>query len=196
MATNPPTATFYPAERNLFGRFGKLYVADITAAANGDQSVGNLRWLANVTEITATMTIDRLEVRRSGDRFVKYKAGEVTGEGSLTMDKVNSDFEKVFIDYVNRASTANLELPTYQLHLAIEDSGIPNITFDKNGFAESGHEEIILDCVNFWSMPFGFSLSDMITRDLDFTFTSISYGGDDANPHLITDPAQLPTRIC
>lgn len=193
---NGPTATNYSAERNIYGRHGKLFVAPIATAANGDQSVGGLRWLANVTEITATATIDKLEVRRSGDRFVRYKAGEVTGEGTLTMDKVNSDFEVMFIEYINRSTTQSLELPAFQLHLSLEDSGLPNIQFDADGFAVKGHEEIILECVNFWSMPFGFSLSDMVSRDLDFTFQGLGIGGDAQNPHVIVDPKQLPRRIC
>lgn len=193
---NGPTATFYPAERNIYGRHGKLFVANIETAANGDQNLGGLRWLANVTEVSATMTIDRLEVRRSGDRFVRYKAGEVTGEGTLTMDYVNSEFSSALIDYIKRSTTESLELPSYFLHLSLEDPGIPGIEFDQDGFATKGHEEVILECVNFWSIPFGFSLADMVTRDLDFTFQGVDFGGDDANPHKIVDPVTLPRRIC
>lgn len=178
--TGGPTKTSYAAEENIYGRHGKLFVKNV----NGDDQT--IRWLSNVTEISATMTVDRLEVRRSGDRFVRYKSGEVTGEGTLTMDKVNSEFEKQFIKFVKRATSESLLLPEFELHLSLEDSGIKGIKFE-DGFATEGHEEVILSGVNFWSMPFGFSLSDMISRDLDFTFTDVDFGGDDNNPHYIND---------
>lgn len=187
--TTPPTKTFYPAERNIYGRHGKLFVGGIGGASA-------LRWLANVTEVSATMTIDRLEVRRSGDRFVRYKAGEVTGEGTLTMDYVNSDLSADLIKYINRSTADGLELPAYYLHMSLEDPGQPGIEYDEDGFATKGHEEIVLETVNFWSIPFGFSLSDMVTRDLDFTFQGVDFGGDAQNPHKIVDPIMtLPPSI-
>jgi hypothetical protein len=183
------TTTNYEAERNIYGRHGKLFARDITHN-------GQLRWLSNVTEISATMTIDRLEVRRSGDRFVKYKAGEITAEGTLTMDKVNSVFERQFIEYANRSTDQSLKLTEFELHLSLEDSGIDGIEFNReNGMAEKGHEAIILLGVNFWSLPLGFSLSDMVTRDLDFTFTGIDVGGPDDTPTYIADNHYLPPAI-
>lgn len=181
------TKTVYKAEQNIYGRHGKLFVKDVT---NNGQPV----WLSNVTEISATMTVDRLEVRRSGNRFVQYKSGEVTGEGTMTMDKVNSEFEKKFIEFVRRSSTDSLVLPEFELHLSLEDSGIEGIEFDENGFAKKGHELVVLSGVNFWSMPFGFSLSDMITRDLDFTFTEVDFGTGDGGELTIKDTqAAFPT---
>lgn len=172
MAINP-----YGPDRNIFGRAGKVYrkLVPTDGTAGNDQP---LEWIANATEITATMTIDRLEVRRAGSYFVQYKAGEITGEGTLTIDKVNSKFEEEFVNYVNTTSdgTTSRVLPTYYLHLTLEDPGQPGIQWDENNKPKQGHEEIILSGVNFWTMPFGFSIGDMVTRDLDFTFSGISFG--------------------
>lgn len=154
----------YSPERSIYGRAGRVFM-------DGE-------WLANVTEISATMTIDRMEVRRAGDYFVQYKAGEITGEGSLTFDKVNSDFEAMFINYINGMDIngqplTDRALPVFDLMVNLEDRGIPNIQFDEQGEAISGHESITLSGVNFWSLPIGYSMTDLLSRDMDFTFIGI-----------------------
>src|SRR5690606_40962516 len=124
-------------EPNIFCRAGRLFLRPILTKPDGSQELGQFQWLANVTEISATMNIDRLEVRRAGDYFVKYKPGEVTGEGSLTLDKVNSNFEKVFIDHVNAIGDPGgpTNLPYFHITISLEDPGIPGIQFDETGFA-------------------------------------------------------------
>lgn len=191
MATNP-----YGPDRNIFGRAGRVYRKLIPTGATAEPIGTPLDWIANATEITATMTIDRMEVRRAGSYFVQYKAGEITGEGTLTIDKVNSKFEEEFVSFINGIdpttgkATTSRTLPVYYLHLTLEDPGQPNIEYDSTtSEATKGQEEIILKNVNFWTMPFGFALNDMVTRDLDFTFTGITFGTDTANKALvITDP--------
>lgn len=183
--------TNYKAEQNLYGRHGKLFAKrsfrpGATPSGQGLDG-GELKWLSNVTEINATMTVDRLEVRRSGDRFVRYKSGEITGEGTMTMDKVNSYFEKNMIEFIGRDTTQSLVLPEFVLIMSIEDPDIDGIDFGGDVFAKKGHEQVIISGVNFWSLPLGFSLSDMITRDLDFTFTDVAFGGDDNQPAVIFD---------
>lgn len=187
----------YSAERNIFGRSGRLFIQAINTDGEGNQSLGPFQWLANVTEVSATMTVDRLEVRRAADYFVKYKPGEVTGEGSLTLDKVNSNFESIFIEHVNaiKSGSGATNLPFFHITITLEDPGIPNIKYDDSGFAESGHEEVILECAQFWTMPFGYSTTDIVTRDLDFTFQGISFGGT-GEGNKITEPTTLPRRIC
>jgi len=171
----------YSSERSIYGRAGRVF-------RNGT-------WLANVTEISATMTIDRMEVRRAGDYFVKYKAGEITGEGSLTFDKVNSDFDAEFISYINGVDIngnplSNRALPVFNLLITLEDRGIPNIQFDDDGEAISGHEAILLKCVNFWSLPIGYSMTDLLSRDMDFTFMGIEL------MRAIVDPPNVDINAC
>jgi len=171
----------YSPERSIYGRAGRV--------------LRNGTWLANVTEISATMTIDRMEVRRAGDYWVQYKAGEFTGEGSLSFDKVNSLFESEFINYINGtdssgAPLANRALPVFNLMINLEDRGIPNIQFDENGEAISGHESIILNCVNFWSLPVGYTMTDLLSRDMDFTFRGIQMVRE------IVDPPNVDVTAC
>jgi len=171
----------YSPERSIYGRSGRVLRDGV--------------WLANVTEISATMTIDRMEVRRAGDYWVQYKAGEFTGEGSVSFDKVNSLFETEFINYINGVDTngqalTNRALPVFNLMINLEDRGIPNIQFDEQGEAVSGHESIILECVNFWSLPVGYTMTDLLSRDMDFTFRGIRL------VKAIVDPPNIDVNGC
>ena len=171
----------YSPERSIFGRSGRVLRDGV--------------WLATVTEISATITVDRLEVRRAGDYWVKYKAGEFTGEGSLTFDKVNSVFEESLISYINGVDTQgnalpNRALPVFNLMVNLEDRGIPNIQFNELGEAISGHESIILNCVNFWSLPLGYTMGDLLSRDIEFTFTGATMA------RAITDPPNPDPHGC
>lgn len=169
----------YSPERSIYGRSGRVFRDGV--------------WLANVTEVSATMTVDRMEVRRAGDYFVKYKAGEITGEGSLTFDKVNSQFDAEFINYINGVDSAgnplqDRALPVFNLMITLEDRGIPNIQFDEQGEAISGHEAVVLQNVNFWSLPLGYSMTDLLSRDMDFTFTGVKLA------RSIVEPVNIPPR--
>jgi len=135
----------YAAERSIFGRAGKLYL-------DGD-------WVATATEFTATVSVDNMEIRRAGDYWLRHKAGQITGEGSLTVEKVNSSFEKAFIDYINSNENA---IRSYVLQGVLDDPGMPN------------PERLTLQEVTFWSVPVGFSIDDIVTRDLDFNFYGIT----------------------
>lgn len=149
----------YDAGRNIYGRWGRVF-------RNGN-------WLANVTEISANVEIDRMEVRRSGTRWVDYKEGEITGSGSLTMDYVNSDFTVEQINYINGVvSTQGYRLPVSEISMNLEDANIPGIVYDSYGNAIEGHESIILKGVKFWDLPLGFG-SEMVGREFSFTFSGL-----------------------
>lgn len=171
----------YSPERSIYGRSGRVLRDGV--------------WLATVTEISATVNIDRMEVRRAGDFWVQYKAGEFTGEGSLSFDKVNSQFEREIINYINGTDSSgnplpNRALPVFNLMINLEDRGIPNIAFNEDGEAISGHESIILSCVNFWSLPVGYTMTDLLSRDLDFTFRGIQLARE------IVDPPNIDIDQC
>lgn len=171
----------YSPERSIYGRSGRVLRDGV--------------WLANVTEISATITVDRMEVRRAGDYWVQYKAGEFTGEGTLSFDKVNSDFDAEIINYINGTDIdgnplPNRALPVFDLMVNLEDRGIPNIQFNDEGEAIAGHESIILKCANFWSLPVGYTMTDLLSRDLDFTFRGIEL------VRAITDPTNPDPDDC
>lgn len=96
-------------------------------------------WVANVTEVSA-----------SG------KGGEF--EGTMTVDQVNATFEKKFIDFLN-SKEEKVEVPEYFLDCILEDPlGTP-----------ASPERFVFRDVKFWSIPIGFSTTDVVTRDIDFT---------------------------
>ena len=187
MAQNYTTTNPIGAERNIFGRSGRLYKTPLTKNAAGVYVPGTPVWMATVTEISATITIDRMEVRRAGSYGVGYKPGEITGEGSLTFDYINSEFTQEFIDYVNSATNGPVNMPVYNLMVQLGDPGQPGITYGNQGNPTAGMEQVILKNVTFWSLPLGYSMSDMVTRDMDFTFSDIAYGGTTAAPALIDE---------
>lgn len=165
----------YAAGRNIHGRWGRVFRNGI--------------WIANATEVSYSVEIDRIEVRRAGTRWVDYKEGELTGSGTLVVDYVNSQYTKEFINYINGrdangALLPDRTLPVWSLQVNLEDDQIPGIVKDQNGEATSGHESVELVGVKFWNMAGGYG-SDMITRDYEFTFSGIKIS------HEITDPVNL-----
>ena len=134
----------YGSERSIFGRSGKLYLDGL--------------WVATATEITATLTVDKMDIKRAGDYFLRHKPGEISGEGSLTVEYVNSAFTKKFTDYIN---SDNQTLPSYTAQINLEDPGMPR------------PEKILLREVTFWELPMGYSLDDLVTRELAFTFYGV-----------------------
>ena len=100
-------------------------------------------------------------------------------------------------------------MPMFHLTISLEDlggSGINSLPggseaiteglFDENGFAIFGHEQIILRGVQFWGIPLGYSTDEMISQDIEFTFQGLSFGGSLADPYVIREDYDFPTRIC
>lgn len=169
----------YEAGRNIYGRWGLMHM---------QPRGGAQKWMATVTEVSYTVEIDRMDVRRAGTRWVDYKEGEFTGSGSFTLDYVNSDETTRFINYVNgkdpdgvALSQSQRRLPVYSIQVNLEDDQTPGIVKDENGFATAGHESVILNNVKFWNLEGGYG-GDMISRSYEFTFKGIE------NPHQIVDP--------
>jgi hypothetical protein len=179
----------YGPEQSIYGRSGRVFLAPETGGRDviPQNYGGDSNWVANATAISATLTVDKLEVRRAGDFWVQHKAGEYTGEGTLTIDKVNSEFEKMFIDYMTGrlvAQDGSRALPGFSIQINLEDRGIKGIQFDANGSPTSGYEAVTLTGVKFWSLPLGYNMADLLSRDLDFNFTGIEIPGRSK-----TDPA-------
>lgn len=161
----------YEAGRNIHGRYGRVFRSGT--------------WIANATEVSYTVEIDRMEVRRAGTRWVDMKEGELSGSGSLTVDHVASNYLREFVNYVNGLDVdgntlAGKTLPGYTLLVTLEDDQIPGLVKDVNGEAISGHEAVELRRVKFWNLEGGYG-SEMISRSLEFTFAGI------AAPSLIDD---------
>jgi hypothetical protein len=225
-------------ERNIYGRYGKLFLQEVDVERDQDEHYGKFQWLANTTAIKASAVFDKQEVKSAGDVIVRYKQGAFTGEGSVTIDKVNSYFESFFINHLRRAinGVEMYNMPRFFLTISLEDLGgamkqnIPGVygpstpaphnpynpnnfnasneyyigkephgnhpwMYDEYGFAVYGHEQIILQNVQFWSIPLGYSTDEMITQDLEFTFQGMIFGG--GGTYRIDDfNYKFPDRVC
>ena len=170
----------YSPDRDIFGRSGRVFLQEVLKTNAGNNTLGSFRWLANVTNVSANLSFEKVEVKMAGERVVRYKSAAVTGEGSLTYDKVNSYFEQVFLKHYRKVvyeCSQTSEPEEFFLTISLEDPGIPNIEYDDTtGLAESGHEEIILMNVQFWNLPLGYDTTEVVTQDLDFTFQGIEFG--------------------
>lgn len=124
------------SERTVYARWGRLY------ASYGPSK----EWIGNCTEVSATM-----------------KGSMV--EGTLTFDQINANFEKLFIDSINKDRS---EAAHFFLEINLEDPGNPI----------GDPSKVYLNNVKFWSMPMGFSRTDIVTRDMDFTASGITIEED------------------
>lgn len=155
----------YEAERSISGRWGRVFLGGV--------------WMAQATEVSYAVEVAKDEVKRSGTRWSDNKSGGFTGSGTLTYEKVNSDFERILIGYFNGLNSvtglANMvrTLPSYELQVSLEDPGQPGATWDANGNMITGQEEITLHKVKFWNLEGGYGDS-LISRSVEFTFAGVS----------------------
>ena len=157
-----------PAQKRIDGMYGEIYVggSDVSGSPAGT-------WYADVVNITGTITVERKPINPAGSTQTFNKRGRVTREGSLQFDKVDSRLEKQFIDSVsqsidqrraarNTAATANQPAPSwfnrFRMVVSLDDPD------------SWGKEEIVLYNCEFWTLPIGFSLSEMRQTELQFTW--------------------------
>ncbi len=134
------------AERTVNGSYGKLYLPDGT-------------WLANVQRVEARITIEKREIRVAGTRRVGHKGMGVTGEGTITGLKVTSYWLKLISRYM-RQQTSKIPVLTLTYHLADPDNG--------------GDEFVDLVRCEFFEIPFGYQVNEILEEAIPFTFEQIN----------------------
>lgn len=125
---------------------------------------GNL--LAEVTEVTATAEINRIEVPLVGTNRQGYKPGRVTREGTFRVQKIDTKWELAVYEFISttladrRAArgTNNSYLKPFSLLIGYDDP------------EALGREQWQLDGCLLWRLPLGFNIGDDI-RDLEFPFS-------------------------
>lgn len=126
------------------------------------------QWLADVIEVSGTISIDRREVPMAGSVNTGYKRGRASREGTLRFQKVDDRWEKEFMDYTSlslaqRRAARNNKVPVgapFYLTLTVDDPDAP------------GPSSYGLDGVVMWTMPFGYSITDMMDREVTITWTT------------------------
>lgn len=142
--------TVIPAEKRIDGMYGEVWV---------DQ-----QWWADCIEITGTITSERRQVNPAGSTNTYHKRGRTSREGSFRLDKVDSRLEKQFITSANkdlatrRATRGTPWFPKFNMLIVLDD---PDAW---------GREEIICAGCELWTMPLGFSIAELRTTELQFTW--------------------------
>ena len=156
------------SEQTINGAFGELSIMNLTVpdAGGGVQAVADTIALANVQSVEARVSIDRRDLKLAGSRQTVYKAVGAMGEGSFTIFRVTSEFMNLGVDALTKGR--NLDslgggrpiANGLQLKIAMRDPEAIN----------GQDEEITLSGVRIWEIPFGFSVDDLVSQTITFTF--------------------------
>jgi hypothetical protein len=122
--------------------------------------------LAEVTEVTATAELNRIEVPLVGTNKQGYKPGRVSRQGTFRVQKIDAKYELDVWAVVNASiderramrGTANSVLRPFTLIVGYDDP------------EALGVEKWQLNGCLLWSLPLGYNIGDDI-RDLEFPFT-------------------------
>lgn len=119
---------------------------------------GTTEWLANVSQVEARISVDRLEVRRSGTRKMGYKRGAISGDGTITGYKVTSRFVQAIAGEMQDETNPP---PPLMLDIVLDDP------------ESLGTERIRLKYVKLWELPMGFNVGDIVEEAIPITFEDI-----------------------
>jgi hypothetical protein len=125
---------------------------------------GNL--LAEVTEVTATAEVNRIEVPLVGTNRQGYKPGRITREGTFRVQKIDTKWELAVYSFISTSiedrrrvrGSDESYLKPFSLKIGYDDP------------EALGKEQWRLDGCLLWRLPLGFNIGDDI-RDLEFPFS-------------------------
>lgn len=140
------------AERRMDGMYGEAY-------RDG-------RFLADVIEVSGTISIDRRELPITGSVNTHYKRGRVSREGTLRYQQVDSRWLREFMDFTSlslsqrRAMRDAGQAPTapFNILLAVDDP------------EAFGAEQLMIYNVIMWNHSIGFSINDLLEREIPITW--------------------------
>lgn len=154
------------AEKRIDGMYGEIWVG----------AENDIKWFADVVNVTGTITVERKPINPAGSTQTFNKRGRVTREGTMQFDKVDSRLEAQFIASVSktiderRAARGTDWFSRFRTVVVLDD---PDAW---------GKEEIVLSNCEFWTLPIGFSLSEMRQTELQFTWESETIPTPIVNP--------------
>lgn len=143
-----------PAERRMDGMYGEAY-------RDG-------RFLADVIEVSGTVSIDRRELPIAGSVNTHYKRGRVAREGTIRYQQVDSRWMQEVLSFTSlslaerRAARDRGENPAapFDLMLTIDDP------------EAFGKETLMLYGVIMWNHSIGYSINDLLEREVPITWAS------------------------
>lgn len=123
--------------------------------------------LADVTEVTGAVEINRVEVPLVGQTKQGYKPGRETREGTMRIQKIDSKWEMEVYSFLS----ANLRQRRRN-----RDQGIPNLRpfqlqLEYDDPDALGIEKWVLHGCLIWRLPLGFSITDdLVDREFPITW--------------------------
>jgi len=123
--------------------------------------------LADVVEVAATVSVNRIDVPLVGTTRSAYKPGRETREGTINIQKIDSTWELELRQFLaqnlatRRANrgTPGASLRPFSLNIQLDDPDALGI------------EEWQLDGCLFWQMDLGFNIGDdILNRSFPFTW--------------------------
>ena len=160
------------AEQTINGAFGELQITNLITpnSTDGSTTDTNTETLANVQSVEARVNVDRRDIKLAGSRMTHYKAIGASGEGSFTIFRVTSMFMNLGVDALKESdgfsSLGGGSDGTKHLSLTV--------TMNDPESPGTAGETILLENVQIWEIPFGFSVDDLVQQTITFTFQSMS----------------------
>jgi hypothetical protein len=146
-----------PAEKRIDGMYGEIWVG-------GGDTGTPIQWWADVVNVSGTVTVERKPINPAGSVQTYNKRGRVTREGTLQFDKVDSRLEKQFLESVNKSLEAR------RLERGVSWFNRFRMVIKLDDPDSWGVEELVLMNCELWTMPLGFSLSEMRQTEMQFTW--------------------------
>ena len=142
----------FVGEKVIDGQYGEVYRDGI--------------WMADVVEISGTISIDRKDIPLAGTTSNHYKRGKTSREGTLRVHHIDSRWLEEFLDFSSK---------TLSERRAARDAGTPlssrfNLLLSLDDPESFGAEQLMLYGIVLWEMPVGFSIEDLVDREFPFTW--------------------------
>lgn len=129
------------------------------------------REIVECTDVEAEVAIEQIEVNQGGGYWRSSVPGQIGGTGNMTIQKANSEFEKLLMAYISltpaemraRRDAGQVLQQTFTLEMVVDD---PN--------AIRGYESLTLKECRFWNLPLGYGRGGIVQRRYNFTFEGIA----------------------
>jgi hypothetical protein len=126
------------------------------------------KYQGDILEITGRIAIERRELPVAGTDRVAFRRGRVSREGSFRVGKVDSRFEKFILGYAGKS------LADRRQDRANGEDSFPETWFtvrvdDPDSW---GAEELQLQGVRMWEIGIGYTMGDLLEREIPFTWES------------------------
>jgi hypothetical protein len=139
-------------DRRIDGMYGEVYHEG--------------KYQGDILEISGRIAIERREIPVAGTDRVAFRRGRVSREGTFRVGKVDSRFEDFILSYASKS------VQDRRIDRAAGRDSFPETWFtirvdDPDSW---GAEEIQLLGVRLWEIAIGYTMGDLLEREIPFTW--------------------------